>query len=680
MAPQEILTLLFEHAHESVVLLQRDGVVVSWSHGAESLYGYGAGQAVGRSVDFLSIPNGGGLLDDWEPSSGRPLSTIQRHRRLNGEEIVVDLRAVALDVDDGKVLLFARLADTERNDLEGRHREIEAARREAARLARRLLVEREEERRRLGRELHDDVSQRLVSFAVAAQALTRRVDGDVATDAENLAERMDTLARDVRGLSRNLHPAAIERFGLAAALEAYALELQGSLKLDVRWTVREDNDDPLAMDVAIGLYRIAQEALGNVARHSGVRQAHLSLVVNDDEARLAVADSGVGFDTDQRQHGLGLASMEERVRLLGGRLRIASSPGTGTEIEAVLPRWDLKDRAESPAEGTGGSTVEGEPDLLVGPYRLLEVLGQGASGTVYLAEEPPPLGRRVAVKLHRMPFARRRETLSFKAERQALARLRHPAVAQIYEARTTEAGHPYIVMEHVAGLPVDEYCDRYRLSLERRLEIFIAICEGVQHAHQKGILHRDLKPANILVGEEDGRPQPKIIDFGGAKGLDQPLAEGTLWTEAGVGTPAYMSPEALAGGDVDTRSDLYSLALVLYQLLVGDLPFEVRDDLVGMLRALEEGEGLPRPSQRFAALDAERARVAATARETSPEVLRRSLRGDLDWILWKALARRPSERYSSAAALARDLERHLRYQPVDARGSSKRGKRTARDD
>lgn len=306
----------------------------------------------------------------------------------------------------------------------------------------------------------------------------------------------------------------------------------------------------------------------------------------------------------------------------------------------------------------------------IGPYRILETLGEGGMGTVFLAEQTGPIRRRVAVKLIRARRIDSREALlRFQAERQALARMSHPAIAQVFDAGSTPDGKPFIVMEYVPGEPIHTYCDRRSLDVNARLELFIAVCEGVQHAHQKGVIHRDLKPSNILVTEEQGRPLPKIIDFGIAKALGEPLADGTLVTGPQLlGTPAYISPEAIAGepgADLDTRSDVYSLGVVLYELLVGVPPFDPAGRAVAQLvRAVSEEA--PRPSTRVQTLDHPTRERVAAARRANPMTLGRFLRRDLDWVILKALARDRAERYPSAAALAEDLGRHLRREPVQA--------------
>ncbi len=292
-------------------------------------------------------------------------------------------------------------------------------------------------------------------------------------------------------------------------------------------------------------------------------------------------------------------------------------------------------------------------------------------GVVYLAEQTEPVKRRVALKMLRGGLNQRELQVRFEAERQAMARLSQPNVARLYDAGSTDAGIPYFVMELVDGVPITEYCDRNRLGIRARIELFQAVCDGVQHAHEKSVLHRDLKPSNILVTEENGRGVPKVLDFGIAKAVDQPLVDGTLITgEQVIGTPAYLSPEAVstAGSDmdVDTRSDVYSLGVSLYELLVGVRPFATEGlPFVQVLQRITEEEPTE-PSVMWSHLDEMRQSRAAEARSLDAASIATRLRGDLDWIVLKAIAKDRRERYASAAALAADLDRYLRDQPVEA--------------
>ncbi len=307
---------------------------------------------------------------------------------------------------------------------------------------------------------------------------------------------------------------------------------------------------------------------------------------------------------------------------------------------------------------------------IIGPYRLVDLLGTGGMGEVWLAEQKQPVRRRVALKLIKPGMDTREVVARFESERQALALMNHPAIARVFDAGATAQGRPYFAMEYVSGVPITEYCDKHRLGMRERLELFVRVCEGVQHAHQKAIIHRDLKPSNILVGEVDGAAAPKIIDFGVAKATAQGLTAATMLTRAGalVGTPGYMSPEqADSGGeDIDTRTDVYSLGVVLYELLVGALPLDFRAlPLDQMLRKLREEE-TPKPSTKVRTLG-ERAGALAERRHTEPAALARQLRGDLDAIAGKALEKDRSRRYGSPAELAADIGRYLRDETVMAR-------------
>jgi non-specific serine/threonine protein kinase/serine/threonine-protein kinase len=293
-------------------------------------------------------------------------------------------------------------------------------------------------------------------------------------------------------------------------------------------------------------------------------------------------------------------------------------------------------------------------------------------GTVYEAAETGPVRRHVAIKVVRAGFGSREIRARFDAERQALALMDHPGIAKVFTAGETATGEPFFAMELVKGLPLLEYCDSRRLSTTQRLELFACVCQAVQHAHQKGVIHRDLKPSNILVGEQDGKPVPKVIDFGIAKALGLSLTEQTLMTAVGtpIGTVAYMSPEQAesSGLDVDTRSDIYSLGVVLYQLLVGSLPIEPSAQAVHafIYKLASRTTNAPRPSARYTALGIGQ-KLIADARQTNPENLRRQLTGDLDWIVMKSLEPDRNRRYDTALALSQDIERYLSHQTVTAR-------------
>ncbi|MDX1443354.1 MAG: protein kinase [Gammaproteobacteria bacterium] len=307
------------------------------------------------------------------------------------------------------------------------------------------------------------------------------------------------------------------------------------------------------------------------------------------------------------------------------------------------------------------------PPETIGPYRLLERLGEGGMGVVYLAEQRKPVNRRVAIKIIRPGMASKEVIQRFEAERQALALMSHPGIARILDGGETESGLPYFVMEHVSGLPLLRYCNEKKLDIRARLQLMHKVCQAVQHAHQKGVIHRDLKPSNILVSEEHGEPHPKIIDFGVAKAIAQPLTSAALHTRFGsmVGTPDYMSPEQCSSGniDIDTRSDVYSLGAILYELLSGQLPYNFEQRKLGeadILLALRNEH--PQTLSRRARDTSEAA--ARDRRFEEGRFLARALRGELDWIVGKAISPIRQYRYDSALALADDIDRYLHDVPV----------------
>jgi tetratricopeptide (TPR) repeat protein/tRNA A-37 threonylcarbamoyl transferase component Bud32 len=307
----------------------------------------------------------------------------------------------------------------------------------------------------------------------------------------------------------------------------------------------------------------------------------------------------------------------------------------------------------------------------LGPYRILQVLGEGGMGVVYEAEQTEPIHRRVALKVMKVGMDTKEVVARFEAERQALAIMNHPGIAQVLDAGSSESGRPYFVMELVKGIPLTDYCDQRKLPLRDRITLFIAVCQAVQHAHQKGVIHRDIKPSNILIIEQEGRPAPKIIDFGIAKAIGQRLTQQTLVTAYGttMGTLAYMSPEQaeMSTLDVDTRADIYSLGVVLYELLVGTLPADPK--LIGyqkfMYQLMTREIDTPRPSTRVTTQESRD--LVASLRDTDAGSLRRVLRGDLDWIVLRAMERDRNRRYDTANGLALDLARYLRNEPVSAR-------------
>ncbi len=346
--------------------------------------------------------------------------------------------------------------------------------------------------------------------------------------------------------------------------------------------------------------------------------------------------------------------------------REPTGPGD-LESEATV---DPTPPAPASSRAAGGASAEAREPMVIGPYRLLHPVGEGGMGEVWLAEQTAPIRRQVALKIIKPGMDSKEIVARFEAERQALAMMNHPNVAKVFDAGVTPLGRPYFVMEYFAGTPIDQHCDRHRLTIRERLELFTQVCEGVQHAHQKAIIHRDLKPGNILVAELDGKRVPKIIDFGVAKATAQKLTETTMFTQMGalIGTPEYMSPEQadLGGEDIDTRTDVYSLGVILYELLVGALPFEPQElrraGFEGVRRTIREEEP-PRPSTRLTTLG-EGSTLAARARQVDLSTLRRQLRGDLDWITMKALEKDRARRYASPLDLAADIQRHLADQPV----------------
>jgi eukaryotic-like serine/threonine-protein kinase len=306
----------------------------------------------------------------------------------------------------------------------------------------------------------------------------------------------------------------------------------------------------------------------------------------------------------------------------------------------------------------------------IGPYRLLQLLGEGGMGEVWLAEQKQPIHRTVALKLIKAGMDTKAVVARFESERQALALMDHPSISRVFDAGSTAEGRPYFVMEYVPGLPITEYCDKHRLTFKQRLELFIQVCEGVQHAHQKAIIHRDLKPSNVLVVEQANKAVPKIIDFGLAKATAQRLTDKTMFTQLGamMGTPEYMSPEQADQREqnIDTRTDVYSLGVILYQLLVGVLPIDMKAvramGLEGILRAIREQDPA-KPSTRIRLLGAASAALAEKRKE-EPRSFARRLRGELDWIAMKALEKDRNRRYGSPTELAADIARYLGNEPV----------------
>jgi serine/threonine protein kinase len=340
---------------------------------------------------------------------------------------------------------------------------------------------------------------------------------------------------------------------------------------------------------------------------------------------------------------------------------------------------------QTPApSGTETNPNDDQVGMKVGRYRLVEEIGVGGFGAVYRAEQEEPVRRQVALKIIKLGMDTKEVIARFEVERQALAMMDHPNIARVLDAGATASGRPYFVMELIQGERITEYCDKNNLTTRLRLELFVQICQAIQHAHQKGIVHRDLKPSNILVTSPDGETVVKVIDFGIAKAIEQRLTDKTLVTlaERLIGTPAYMSPEqaSMTGQDIDTRSDIYSLGLLLYELLTGRTPFDagllVLNGADSVRRTICELEPVP-PSTKLNSLKGDAATATASSRATPFAQLRKRLRGDLDWIVMKCLEKDRARRYETANGLAMDIKRHLanergrKYWRWIARGSAR---------
>jgi eukaryotic-like serine/threonine-protein kinase len=349
------------------------------------------------------------------------------------------------------------------------------------------------------------------------------------------------------------------------------------------------------------------------------------------------------------------------------------------EVESLLA--SAEEAGEFLQSPTAGAPAASEdplregPGSIIGPYKLLELIGEGGFGSVFMAEQQFPIRRKVALKIIKLGMDTRQVIARFEAERQALAMMDHPNIAKVFDAGATESGRPYFVMELVKGEPITEYADQNQLTIRERLELFSQVCNAIQHAHQKGVIHRDIKPRNVLVSTQDGHPLAKVIDFGIAKAMSAQLTDKTLFTEFKqlIGTPQYMSPEQAAGSlDIDTRTDIYSLGVLLYELLTGTTPFsaeELRSAAYDEMRRIIREEEPPRPSTRLSQSTATLPSVAAL-RGSEPKKLDSMVRGDLDWVVMKTLEKDRGRRYETANALTQDIQRHLNNESILARPSS----------
>src|SRR5229473_3053134 len=351
------------------------------------------------------------------------------------------------------------------------------------------------------------------------------------------------------------------------------------------------------------------------------------------------------------------------------------SPELRARVEALLQAHAeatgfLQEPAGNPIATIDEPQITERPGTIIGQYKLLEQIGEGGFGVVFMAEQHHPVRRKVALKVLKPGMDTRQIVARFEAERQALALMDHPNIARVFDGGETASGRPYFVMELVRGIPITDFCDQNHLSVRERLELFIHVCQAVQHAHHKGIIHRDLKPTNVLVTLHDGTPVPRVIDFGIAKATGQQLTDKTLFTNFSqmVGTPLYMSPEQaeMSGLDMDTRTDIYSLGVLMYELLTGTTPFDkerLRTAAYDEIRRIIREEEPAKPSTRMSTLG-QAASTASTNRKSDPHRLSQLFRGELDWIVMKAIEKDRNRRYESASAFAADVQRYLNDEAV----------------
>src|SRR5579864_5425701 len=367
-----------------------------------------------------------------------------------------------------------------------------------------------------------------------------------------------------------------------------------------------------------------------------------------------------------------IAAPDERLAYL--QEACGHDPAVRQRVLELLRVYDQERSFLEASPVAHGATIDEplaeRPGTVIGPYKLVEQIGEGGMGLVFVAEQQQPLRRQVAIKVIKPGMDTRQVVARFEAERQALALMDHANIAKVHDGGETTGGRPYFVMELVKGVSITEFCDQNQVPIRERLELFVVVCQAVQHAHQKGIIHRDIKPSNVLVASNDGGPVVKIIDFGVAKALGQQLTERTLFTQFTqlIGTPLYMSPEQAGQTalDVDTRSDIYSLGVLLYELLTGTTPFDkerLREAAYDEIRRIIREEEPPKPSTRVSTLG-QAATTVSTQRKTDPKRLSQLFRRELDWIVMKCLEKDRNRRYETANGLAGDIERYLHDEPV----------------